>query len=121
MRQLASKSSEAAQSAADMVSNTRAVIQNGVELTDAAVGSLRDISDVSDQISGITDRLVTAVQSQESALALMEERIETISLIAEKNLQSASGTEQSSGMLAKEAEELRFQVKKFVVKEDKGR
>ncbi len=51
----------------------------------------------------------------------MEERIETISLIAEKNLQSASGTEQSSGMLAKEAEELRFQVKKFVVKEDKGR
>lgn len=121
VRQLASKSSEAAQSAADMVSNTRAVIQNGVELTDAAVGSLRDISDVSDQISGITDRLVTAVQSQESALALMEERIETISLIAEKNLQSASGTEQSSGMLAKEAEELRFQVKKFVVREDKGR
>lgn len=121
VRQLASKSSEAAQSAADMVSNTRAVIQNGVEQTDAAVGSLRDISDVSDQISGITDRLVTAVQSQESALALMEERIETISLIAEKNLQSASGTEQSSGMLAKEAEELRFQVKKFVVKEDKGR
>lgn len=121
VRQLAARSSEAAQSAADMVNDTRAVIQNGVKLTDSAVGSLRDISAVSDQISGITDQLVTAVQSQESAIAMMEERIETISVIAEKNLQSAGGTEQSSGLLAKEAEALRLRVKKFVVKEDGGR
>lgn len=121
VRQLASKSSEAAQSAADMVSDTRDIIQNGVELTDAAVGSLRDISAVSSQISGITDQLVAAVQGQENALMVMEERIETISAIAEKNLQNASGTKQSSGLLAKEAEILRIQVKKFVVKEERNR
>ncbi len=121
VRQLASKSSEAAQSAADMVSNTKGIIQNGVELTAAAVGSLRDISAVSSQISGITDQLVVAVQGQERALAVMEERIETISVLADKNLQNASGTEQSSGLLAKEAEVLRVQVKKFVVKEEKDR
>lgn len=121
VRQLASKSSEAAQSAAETVSSTRAIIQNGVELAAETAGSLKDISAVSGQISAITDRLAAAVHGQESALAVMEERIETIAAIAERNLQNASGTEQSSGLLAREAESLRFQVKKFVVKEDCGK
>lgn len=121
VRQLASKSSEAAQSAAETVSSTRTIIQNGVELAAETAGSLQDISAVSGEISGITDQLVTAVHGQESALALMEERIETISAIAERNLQNAAGTEQSSGLLAREAEALRSQVKRFVVKEDHSR
>lgn len=90
-------------------------------MTAAAVGSLQDISTVSSQISGITDQLVEAVQGQETALTVMEERIETISAIAEKNLQSAIDTEQSSGLLAREAEVLRAQVKRFVVKEERNR
>ena len=121
VRQLAAKSSEAAQSAADMVSSTRAIIQAGVERTADTAGSLQNISAVSGQISGITDQLVTAVQGQESALAVMEERIATISAIAERNMQNASGTEQASGLLAQEAESLRLKVQKFVVKEESGR
>ena len=39
----------------------------------------------------------------------------------EKNLQNASGTEQSSGLLAKEAENLRFQVNRFVVRKELDR
>ena len=96
VRQLASRSSEAAQSAADTVNSTRAMIQTGVELTADTAGSLQNISAVSSQIGGITDQLVAAVQGQESALAIMEERIGTIFSIAERNLQNATGTEQSS-------------------------
>ena len=118
VRQLASRSSEAAKNVAATVGSTRSIIQTGVELTAAAAGSLQDISVVSNQISGITDQLVLAVQGQEGALAVMEEKIGTISSIADRNLQNASGTEQSSGLLAKEAEVLRFQVKRFVVKEE---
>ena len=59
-----------------------------------------------------------AVQGQEGALAIMEERIEAISTIADRNLQNAGGTEQSSGLLAKEAENLQSQVQKFVLKEE---
>lgn len=121
VRQLAAKSSQAAQSAADMIGSIKAMIQTGVDLTAAAAGSLQDISAVSGQISGITDQLVAAVQGQESALTEMEERIETISAIAERNLQNAAGTEQASGLLAKEAEALRFQVQKFVMREDDRR
>ena len=121
VRNLASKSSEAAQSAADMVTSTRAIIQTGVELTADTAVSFQNISAVSSQISRITDQLVTAVRGQESALAIMEEHISTISAIAERNLQNASGTEQSSGLLAREAESLRYQVKRFVVKEEDER
>ena len=46
----------------------------------------------------------------------MEERIETISSIADQNLQNAEGTEQSSGSLAKEAEILQTLVEKFILK-----
>ncbi len=46
----------------------------------------------------------------------MDERIETISGIADQNLQNAGEIEQSSGLLAREAEMLQAHVKKFVVK-----
>ena len=51
----------------------------------------------------------------------MEERIDTITAIAGRNLQNAGGTEQSSGLLAKEAESLRLQVQRFVVREESNR
>ena len=104
-----------------MVNNTRSIIQTGVELTADTAGSLQAISAVSDEISAISDQLVTAVRGQESALAIMDERIEAISAIANQNLQNAGGTEQSSGLLAKEAEALQEHVKKFVLKGEDNR
>lgn len=117
VKQLATKSAEAAQRATKMVDNTKAIIQNGVVLTADTAGSLRAISDVSAQISTISDQLAAAVQGQELALSVMEERIATISSIADRNLQNAGETEQSSGSLAKEAEALQSHVKKFILKE----
>ena len=117
VKQLAAKSAEAAQSATDMVNNTKTIIQNGVVLTADTAGSLRAISDVSAQIRTISDQLAAAVQGQELALGVMEDRIATISSIADRNLQNAGETEQSSGSLAKEAEALQSQVRKFVLKE----
>ena len=104
-----------------MVKNTGAIIQTGVELTADTADSLNAISDCSSQISMISDRLAVAVEGQESALAVMEERIEAISGIADRNLQSAEGTEKSSGMLAREAEALQSQVQKFALKEGNDR
>ena len=60
------------------------------------------------------------MQGQEEALAIMEEKIGTISSIADRNLQNAEGTEQSSGLLAREAEALSAQVEKFVTEEGKN-
>ena len=117
VKQLAAKSTEAAQSATEMVNNTKAIIQTGVALTADTAGSLHAISDVSAQINDISDQLAAAVQGQEAALASMEARIATISDIADRNLQNAGETEQSSGSLAREAEALQSHVRKFVLKE----
>lgn len=121
VKDLAGKSAKAAQSAMEIVANTRAVIQTGVELNASTAQSLRSIYGVSTEISEISDQLVAAVQGQESALLSMEERIATISAIADRNLQNAGGTSQSSGLLAKEAEELQAQVGKFALKEEYDR
>ena len=121
VKQLAAKSAGAAKNATEIVSSTRTIIQTGVELTADTAGSLRAISGVSTQISAISDQLVAAVQGQKSALSVMEERIEAISSIAERNLQNAGETEQSSALLAREAEALQSQVQKFVLKEEGDR
>ncbi|MCI9209085.1 MAG: methyl-accepting chemotaxis protein [Eubacterium sp.] len=120
VRQLASRSAEAAKHATEMVGSTRSIIETGVKLTAATAGSFADISNVSDQIGEFTDHLVIAVQGQEEALAIMEEKIGTISSIADRNLQNAEGTEQSSSLLAREAEALSAQVEKFVTEEGKN-
>ncbi len=121
VKQLATKSGEAAQHATEMVNNTKAIIQNGVDLTADTAGSLHAIAEVSTQINAISDQLANAVQGQENALAIMEERIEAISSIANRNLQNAGETERSSGSLAKEAEALQSQVQKFILKEGRGK
>lgn len=116
VKDLAEKSAESAKNATEMVAHTSSIIQTGVKLTADTAKSLHAISTVSDEISAISDHLVMAVQGQESALAIMDERIETISGIADQNLQNAGEIKQSSGLLAKEAELLQTHVKKFVVK-----
>ncbi len=121
VKQLAAKSAEAAQSATEMVNNTKGIIQTGVALTADTADSLHAISDVSARISLISNQLTTAVQGQTAALVVMEERIDAISAIADRNLQNAGATEQSSGSLAKEAESLQSQVQKFILKESRGR
>ncbi len=121
VKQLAAKSAEAAQRATGMVNNTKAIIQTGVVLTADTADSLHAISDVSAQISTISDQLATAIQSQEIALTSMEARIATISDIADRNLQNAGETEQSSGSLAKEAASLQSHVQKFILKETHSR
>ena len=120
VKQLAAKSAQAAQSATDMLGNTKAIIQTGVVLTADTAGSLRAISEVSAHINVISDQLTAAVQGQETALSSMEERIAAISDIADRNLQNAGETEMSSGSLAREAEALQDHVRKFVLKEERG-
>ncbi len=121
VQQLASKSAEAAKNATDMMTGTRETIRAGVKWTADTASSLEAISAVSDQISTISNHLVTAVHGQESALAIMEERIASISTIADQNLHNAGGMEQASGLLEQEAEALRSQVVKFALKEERSR
>ena len=113
---LAARSAEAAKMAADMATNTTSVVKKGVELTAGAVDSVRSIGNVSAEINGVTQHLFDAVREQRSALQGMEELIDNISKIADRNQQSAVESEQSSSVLSVEADRLQNQVQKFVLK-----
>lgn len=118
VKDLAAKSAEAAKSAAEMVSNTDTMIHTGVELTAETAKSLHSISKVSNEIGNITQHLTDAVHEQQEALGEMEEKIDTITSIADHNLQSAEETAHSSQMLAEQADEIRMKVQKFKCKEE---
>ena len=100
-----------------MVANTLHIIQSGVSLTADTADALRSISQVSVEIRDITQHLSESVGKQQNALNAMEQQIDTISSIASRNLQSAQESEQSSGLLAQEADELQNKVGKFTLKE----
>lgn len=117
VKQLAAKSAESAKMTTDMVANTLHIIQSGVSLTADTADALRSISQVSVEIRDITQHLSESVGKQQNALNAMEQQIDTISSIASRNLQSAQESEQSSGLLAQEADELQNKVGKFTLKE----
>lgn len=116
VQNLAAKSAQAAKSTTSMISNTHTLVQTGVKLTADTAHALQSISESSKKIETITNDLAYAVQEQENALGAIEKKIETISAIADRNLQSAADTEESSGILAQEAEHLQGQVQKFSLK-----
>ena len=118
---LAAKSAEAAKMATEMAGNTKTVVKKGVELTAGAVESVRSIETVSTEISGFTQRLFESVREQRSALEGMENLIDTIAKIADRNQQSAVESEQSSSVLSMEADKLQNQVHKFVLKGESNR
>jgi methyl-accepting chemotaxis protein len=118
---LAAKSAEAAKMATEMANNTKTVVKRGVELTAGAVESVRSIESVSTEISGFTQRLFESVWEQRSALEGMENLIDTIAKIADRNQQSAVESEQSSSVLSMEADKLQNQVHKFVLKGESKR
>ena len=107
--------------ATEMANNTKTVVKRGVELTAGAVESVRSIESVSTEISGFTQRLFESVWEQRSALEGMENLIDTIAKIADRNQQSAVESEQSSSVLSMEADKLQNQVHKFVLKGESKR
>ncbi len=119
VRNLANRSAEAAESAETMMANTRSIIQTGVELTQGTVNSLHGVSRVADEIEQVTQQLTVAVEEQVGSLNEMKNRIDIISNIADRNLQNAQDTAQSSGLLALEADALQDRVRKFTWKEEK--
>ncbi len=116
VRNLASESSEAAKAATEMAAKINVVVAGGVELTDGTVGAIHSISAVSNEINGYAGQLFEAIQEQKGSLTSMEEKIETIASLASRNRQSAEETEQSSMELSEQAENLRKQAQKFILK-----
>lgn len=113
VRKLAEESEEAAKNTTNLISQSGVLIARGVELTNETAKSLELISNSSDEVTNIAGHLSEAVAIQESSLHEITDKIDEISTITEKNLQSARNTEGVSTGLKTESEKLKELLNKF--------
>lgn len=113
VRKLAEESEEAAKNTSMLISQSGVLITKGVELTREAAKSLELISSSSEEVKNIAGRLSKAVDTQETSLHEITDKIDEISTITEQNLQSAENTERVSAGLKTESEKLKELLKKF--------
>ena len=113
VRKLAEESEEAAKNTTMLISQSGVLITKGVELTSEAAKSLELISSSSEEVTNIAGRLSEAVDTQESSLHEITDKIDEISAITEQNLQAASNAERVSAGLKTESEKLKELLQKF--------
>lgn len=113
VRKLAEESEEAAKNTTELISESGVLITRGVELTKETAKLLELISNSSDEVTNIAGRLSEAVAVQESSLHEITDKIDEISAITDKNLQSAESTESASAGLKTESEKLKELLRKF--------
>lgn len=117
VRALAGKSAEAAKSTTEMIDRSYAMIQTGAALAKDTADSLAQIADISETISGITDHLTHAVDTQERSLVEITDKVGDISALTNLNLQTAQDTAAISGELSQEADQLKRMVGQFTLRE----
>ncbi len=118
VRSLAAQSTESAQHASEVITNSQYAIQHGVRYAKQAAESFEEIENVSNEISKITERLGEAVAVQKDSLENMTDQIEQINEFAQKNLDASYESTTASQRLNKQAEKLqsvsgRFQLRRF--------
>ena len=117
VRSLAAQSTESAQHATEVISNSLYAIQNSVQYAKQAAESFEDIETISNEISDITKCLGEAVAIQKDSLENMTEQIGQINDFAQKNLDASFESTTASQKLNRQAEELqgvsgRFQLRR---------
>ncbi len=116
VRNLASKSAQAAQNTTEMIGISLRNIETGVSLADETSGSLGQISEESGVIANITEQLAESVQIQKHSLEEITQQMDEISFVTQQNMQGAEQTAEASGVLSDEAARLREIVERFSLK-----
>ena len=106
VRNLAAQSTESAQHAAEVITNSQYAVQHGMRYAKQAAESFGEIGSVSNEMSDITERLGRAVAVQKDSLENMTEQIEQINDFAQKNLDASYESATASQKLNQKAEEL---------------
>lgn len=117
VRALAAKSTESAQSASQIVGNSRSAVENGSDLARKTAASMTEISDISKQIADITMKLSDSVEDEKAALEKMLHEVDSISQLAGKNTQVSAQNSHASSQLNQQAEHLKALAEKFRLKE----
>ena len=118
VRNLASKSAEAAKETTSMINKSHTIVESGVVLPNSLSDAFDKISSVSQAITSITDQLSQSVDNQEQSLEEITVKIEDVSTITSQNLQSSEDIADVSNQLSKEADILEKMIQQFTLRKD---
>lgn len=118
VRNLASKSAEAAKNTTAMIMKSTAMIESGVALTTSMASAFDEISVASGSIVEITGELSKAVGKQEDSLKEITVQLNDISGITTQNMKSAEDTALASKELSSEVERIGSLIERFTLKEE---
>ena len=116
VRNLAGKSSDFSKYTAEIIKVSSEAIDMGVKVANETSVSMNDIAEMSQEITGITDKLLVSVESEMVALENIAYAVEAISNIASKNLQVSKDSTNSVDELTQQALALQKMVEEFHTK-----
>lgn len=113
VRVLAGQSAEAAKSTMEMIETSSNLIKKGARLMEETSEALAAIQNGSDAVTTIAGNLSEKVDIQESALMEISGKVEEMSQITQRNMESAERTASASVELEQEAGRLRQLLSRF--------
>ncbi len=115
VRNLASKSSEAAQNTSGLVNRSIQDVKNGAESTDSAVSAMQVIHSCVQYIKGLMDEIASASVQQSEMIDLVESGIKDISQVVQENASAAEESAVVSQELSGQARTLNQLISRFRV------
>ncbi len=115
VRNLAAKSSEAAQNTNNLINRSIKDVKTGTESTDLAVSAMQDIHDCVRSIKTLMDEIAAASVQQSEMIVLVENGIKEISAVVQTNSAAAERSAAVSKELSQQARTLNSLISRFRV------
>lgn len=113
VRNLASRSAEAAQNTNNLVTRSIQDVKTGTESTDLAVSAMRDINSCIQSIKVLMDEIAAASTQQSEMIVLVESGIKEFSQVVQSNASSAQESATVSKELSGQARALNQLISRF--------
>lgn len=117
IRELASKSAEAVNQAAELIETSQNAVENGIGIADNTAKSLVAVVEGSEEILNSMDKISHASQNQKSALERLTEHVDSISKVVQSNSSSAQSSASTSAELSSQSKCLHELVNRFHLKQ----
>lgn len=117
IRELASKSAEAVNQAAELIETSQNAVENGIGIADNTAKSLVAVVEGSEEILNSMDKISHASQNQKAALERLTEHVDSISKVVQSNSSSAQSSASTSAELSSQSKCLHELVNRFHLKQ----
>ena len=116
VRNLASKSAEAAQNTNNLINRSIQDVKTGTESTDLAVSTMRVVDDCIQSIKALMDEIAAASVQQSEMITLVENGIKEISVVVQSNSNAAEKSAAVSKELSLQARTLNSLIGRFRIR-----